>query len=178
MGASSDLNIQGLVGNSVYAVPSELLIKDELAVMDFPRDNLRFMNKLGQGQFGEVYLCEAVGIPDCLGDDFLVNRTLNSHSMLVAVKSLRCDACAEARRDFNKEVQILSRLKDPNIVRVLGASMSEDPLLVVVEYMRFGDLNRFLKQHSPEGATASAKPQLTYVKTCLKIVKIYLLVVK
>ena len=131
--------------------------------MDFPRDNLRFMNKLGQGQFGEVYLCEAVGIPDCLGDDFLVNRTLNSHSMLVAVKSLRCDACAEARRDFNKEVQILSRLKDPNIVRVLGASMSEDPLLVVVEYMRFGDLNRFLKQHSPEGATASAKPQLTYV---------------
>ena len=101
--------LQGLVGNSVYAVPSELLLKEEFAVMDFPRQNLQPLEKLGQGQFGEVRLCEAVGIPDYLGDDFLVNRTVNSHSMLVAVKSLRCDACAEARHDFRKEVQIMSR---------------------------------------------------------------------
>lgn len=50
----------------------------------------------GEGQFGEVHLCEAIGIHD---DD----RTL------VAAKMLRLDACTEAKDDFQKEIKILSR---------------------------------------------------------------------
>jgi discoidin domain receptor family protein 2 len=42
-------------GNNVYAVPNEeLLLSIEVSVNEFPRENLRFIEVLGQGQFGEV----------------------------------------------------------------------------------------------------------------------------
>ena len=46
----------GVSGNTVYAVPSNLDFswKEDLSVMEFPRDNLKFVEKLGEGQFGEV----------------------------------------------------------------------------------------------------------------------------
>ena len=58
--ATSDLisppSIQGVSGNNVYAVPSnlDLLWKEELSVMEIPRENLKMVEKLGEGQFGEV----------------------------------------------------------------------------------------------------------------------------
>lgn len=48
------------------------------------------------------------------------------------------------RNDFLKEVKILSRLKDPNIIRLLGVCVSNDPLCMVTEYMECGDLNQYL----------------------------------
>lgn len=48
------------------------------------------------------------------------------------------------RNDFLKEVKILSRLKDPNIIRLLGVCVSSDPLCMVTEYMECGDLNQYL----------------------------------
>jgi len=47
--------------------------------------------------------------------------------------------------EFFKEVKVMSRLRDPNIVSLLGVCTSEEPLSVVVEYMRYGDLNQFLQ---------------------------------
>ena len=101
-GAMDHVGLQGFSGNSLYAVPHslELLWQDDLAVLEFPRANLLFVEKLGQGQFGEVDLCEALGIRDALGgDDFLLNRTGagGAPTMLVAVKSLRPDAHQCAR---------------------------------------------------------------------------------
>ena len=44
----------------------------------------------------------------------------------------------------------MSQLKDPNIVRVLGVVTNDTPWCVIVEYMKFGDLNQFLNQHVPD----------------------------
>lgn len=38
----------------------------------------------------------------------------------------------------------MSRLKDPNIIRLLGVCVSSDPLCMVTEYMESGDLNQYL----------------------------------
>ena len=40
----------------MYAVPSsaDLMWKEEMASAEFPRDKLKFVEKLGEGQFGEV----------------------------------------------------------------------------------------------------------------------------
>ena len=51
----------------------------------------------------------------------------------------------------------MCRLKDPNVVRVLGVCSRDNPLCVIVEYMKFGDLNQFLKQHVPESTMARKK---------------------
>ena len=51
----------------------------------------------------------------------------------------------------------MGRLKDPNIVRVLGVCTQDEPLCVIVEYMKFGDLNQFLQQHLPLESTMPRK---------------------
>uniref|UniRef100_S4RVQ9 receptor protein-tyrosine kinase n=1 Tax=Petromyzon marinus TaxID=7757 RepID=S4RVQ9_PETMA len=51
-----------------------------------------------------------------------------------------------SRNDFLKEIKIMSRLKDPNIVRLLGVCMRDDPLSMITEYMVNGDLNQFLSR--------------------------------
>ena len=55
-GGPENLTLQGFSGASHYAVPGnlELLWKDELSVHEFPREKLKFVEKLGGGQFGEV----------------------------------------------------------------------------------------------------------------------------
>ena len=46
---------QGVSGNSVYSIPNaELLLSIDLSIVEFPRENLRFVEVLGEGQFGEV----------------------------------------------------------------------------------------------------------------------------
>ena len=46
--------LQGLSGNSLYAVPDLPLWKEELSIMEFPHEQLKHIEKLGEGQFGEV----------------------------------------------------------------------------------------------------------------------------
>lgn len=48
------------------------------------------------------------------------------------------------RNDFLKEIRIMSRLRDPNIVRLLAVCVDTDPLCMITEYMENGDLNQFL----------------------------------
>ena len=38
----------------------------------------------------------------------------------------------------------MSRLRDPNIVRLLAVCVESDPLCMITEYMENGDLNQFL----------------------------------
>ena len=47
-------------------------------------------------------------------------------------------------------MKVMSMLKDPNIVRVLGVCTLEEPMCMIVEYMKYGDLNQFLLSHVPE----------------------------
>uniref|UniRef100_A0A7N6FIE1 receptor protein-tyrosine kinase n=1 Tax=Anabas testudineus TaxID=64144 RepID=A0A7N6FIE1_ANATE len=116
---------------------------------------LIFREKLGEGQFGEVHLCEAEGLPEFLGEGSpLPDR--DCLSVLVAVKQLRADATNQARNDFLKEIKIMSRLNDPNIIRLLCVCVTSDPLCMVTEYMENGDLNMFLSQREIESTLTHA----------------------
>ena len=65
-----------------------------------------------------------------------------------------CDLSSIFRGDFTKEIKIMSQLKDPNIVRVLGVCTREEPYCMIVEYMKYGDLNQFLLDHVLETPSA------------------------
>ena len=58
------------------------------------------------------------------------------------------------RNDFMKEIKIMSQLKDPYIVRVLGVCTREEPFCMIVEYMKYGDLHQFLRDHVLETPSA------------------------
>ncbi|KAJ8279093.1 hypothetical protein COCON_G00061590 [Conger conger] len=157
--AEADIvNLQGVTGSNTYAVPAitmDLLSGKDVAVEEFPRKLLTFKEKLGEGQFGEVHLCEAEGMQDFMEDDDDFSFEISdSQPILVAVKMLRADANKNARNDFLKEIKIMSRLKDPNIIRLLAVCISSDPLCMITEYMENGDLNQFLSRHEPEDLMA------------------------
>ncbi|XP_077332292.1 discoidin domain-containing receptor 2-like [Lithobates pipiens] len=145
--AETDIvNLQGVTGNNMYAVPAltvDSLTKKDISVGEFPRDQLRMKEKLGEGQFGEVHLCEVEGLQDFLE---MSSSECSNQPVLVAVKMLRADVTKTARNDFLKEIKIISRLKHPNIIRLLGVCIRDDPLCMITEYMENGDLNQFLSQ--------------------------------
>ncbi|XP_072276244.1 discoidin domain-containing receptor 2 isoform X1 [Pyxicephalus adspersus] len=163
--AEADIvNLQGVTGGNTYSVPAitmDLLSGKEVAVEEFPRKHLTFKEKLGEGQFGEVHLCEAEGVEDFLDKDLILDTTVGQPT-LVAVKMLRADANKNARNDFLKEIKIMSRLKDPNIIRLLAVCITEDPLCMITEYMENGDLNQFLSRQPVDREQPSAKPSINY----------------
>uniref|UniRef100_A0A8C7Q228 Discoidin domain-containing receptor 2 n=1 Tax=Oncorhynchus mykiss TaxID=8022 RepID=A0A8C7Q228_ONCMY len=169
--AEADIvNLQGVTGGNTYAVPAltmDLLSGKDVAVEEFPRKLLTFKEKLGEGQFGEVHLCEAEGMQEFMDEDFSFDISDNQ-PVLVAVKMLRADANKNARNDFLKEIKIMSRLKDPNIIRLLAVCICSDPLCMITEYMENGDLNQFLSRHEPEGQLAliSNAPTVSYSNLC------------
>ncbi|XP_043941314.1 discoidin domain-containing receptor 2 [Protopterus annectens] len=156
--AETDIvNLQGVTGSNTYAVPEitmDLLSGKEVGVEEFPRNLLTFKEKLGEGQFGEVHLCEAKEMQQFTDQDILFET--NSQLVLVAVKMLRTDANKNARNDFLKEIKIMARLKDPNIIQLLAVCINEDPLCMITEYMENGDLNQFLARHEPESTVQGA----------------------
>ncbi|KAM6962808.1 discoidin domain-containing receptor 2 [Aplochiton taeniatus] len=165
--AEADIvNLQGVTGGNTYAIPAltmDLLSGKDVAVEEFPRKLLNFKEKLGEGQFGEVHLCEAEGMQEFMDEEFSFDISENQ-PVMVAVKMLRADANKNARNDFLKEIKIMSRLKDPNIIRLLAVCICSDPLCMITEYMENGDLNQFLSRHEPEGQLAllSNTPTVSY----------------
>ncbi|KFP80288.1 Discoidin domain-containing receptor 2, partial [Acanthisitta chloris] len=166
--AEADIvNLQGVTGGNTYSVPAltmDLLSGKDVAVEEFPRKLLTFKEKLGEGQFGEVHLCEVEGMEKFTGKDFALEGLDGSSDgpVLVAVKMLRADANKNARNDFLKEIKIMSRLKDPNIIRLLAVCITDDPLCMITEYMENGDLNQFLSRQQAGSAPAGHAPTVSY----------------
>uniref|UniRef100_A0A3Q2Q4F6 receptor protein-tyrosine kinase n=1 Tax=Fundulus heteroclitus TaxID=8078 RepID=A0A3Q2Q4F6_FUNHE len=169
--AEADIvNLQGVTGSNTYAIPAvtmDLLSGKDVVVEEFPRKLLTFKEKLGEGQFGEVHLCEAEGMQEFINEEYLFDVP-EGQPVLVAVKMLRSDANKNARNDFLKEIKIMSRLKDPNIIRLLAVCIYSDPLCMITEYMENGDLNQFLSRHEPEGQLAllSNAPTVSFNDLC------------
>ncbi|NXT91794.1 DDR2 protein, partial [Anhinga rufa] len=169
--AEADIvNLQGVTGGNTYSVPAltmDLLSGKDVAVEEFPRKLLTFKEKLGEGQFGEVHLCEVEGMEKFMGKDFALEGldASSNRPVLVAVKMLRADANKNARNDFLKEIKIMSRLKDPNIIRLLAVCITDDPLCMITEYMENGDLNQFLSRQQagspPAGHASTVSPPLS-----------------
>lgn len=110
---------------------------------EFPRDKLRIIEKVGEGHFGDVHLCEVVSTP---GSSI-------SECKFVVVHTLRVESF---REEFGREVKALSRLKDGNISRLIGACLDSEPICAVREYAPLGDLCQFLQDHVAESATPLA----------------------
>ncbi|KAI8527579.1 hypothetical protein RHMOL_Rhmol12G0086100 [Rhododendron molle] len=92
--------------------------------LDFSTSNI-----IGKGSFGEILKAYWRGTP------VAVKRILPSLSddRLVI-------------QDFRHEVNLLVKLRHPNIVQFLGAVTERKPLMLITEYLRGGDLHQYLKE--------------------------------
>ncbi|KAE8705366.1 hypothetical protein F3Y22_tig00110429pilonHSYRG00874 [Hibiscus syriacus] len=87
-----------------------------------------YSNIIGKGSFGEFLKATWRGTP------VAVKRILPSLSddRLVI-------------QDFRHEVNLLVKLRHPNIVQFIGAVTEKKPLMLITEYLRGGDLHEYLK---------------------------------
>ncbi|XP_018562760.1 tyrosine-protein kinase transmembrane receptor Ror isoform X1 [Anoplophora glabripennis] len=104
-------------------------------VPQYTYKEVRFLDELGEGAFGKVYKGE------------LKTKT---GKIFVAVKSLKENASAKTQADFQREIELISELKHPNIICLLGVVMKQEPMCMLFEYMSEGDLHEFLIANSPE----------------------------
>lgn len=91
---------------------------------------------IGKGSFGEIVRACWRGTP------VAVKRILPSLSDDKLVI-----------QDFRHEVNLLVKLRHPNIVQFLGAVTEKKPLMLITEYLRGGDLHQCLKE---KGALSAA----------------------
>lgn len=55
--------------------------------------------------------------------------------LLVAIKALKENATPKTQADFRREVELMTDLRHPNIVCLLGVVMKGEPLCMLFEYM-------------------------------------------
>ncbi|XP_018048990.1 PREDICTED: discoidin domain-containing receptor 2-like [Atta colombica] len=140
--------------------PEDMLTEEEEeipeCVLDFPREKLNIVENLGCGYFGDVHLCEVDRFP---GYDEIFR---NTSSDLVIVKSLKPGSSDALRIEFQQEAKRLVRLADRNVARLLGASLENDPMCIVLENGEYGDLNQYLQSHIAETSNLHTAKTLSF----------------
>ncbi|XP_019410512.1 PREDICTED: BDNF/NT-3 growth factors receptor isoform X1 [Crocodylus porosus] len=126
-----------VIENPQYFGITNSQLKPDTFVQHIKRHNIVLKRELGEGAFGKVFLAECYNL--CPEQD----------KILVAVKTLK-DASDNARKDFHREAELLTNLQHEHIVKFYGVCIEGDPLIMVFEYMKHGDLNKFLRAHGPD----------------------------
>ncbi|KPP68946.1 high affinity nerve growth factor receptor-like, partial [Scleropages formosus] len=148
---SSDEETLDFVENPQYFCG---IFKDKnMCVQHIKRQDIVLKWELGEGAFGKVYLAECANLsPDCdnmlvaiKGRGYWAKTSGGGQSCLCppAAQTLKV-ATESTRQDFQREAELLTVLQHEHIVRFYGVCADGEPLAMVFEYMRHGDLNRFL----------------------------------
>ncbi|XP_078351543.1 fibroblast growth factor receptor 3-like isoform X2 [Oculina patagonica] len=139
-----------------YDVPTEFIYPEELtpctketgpqfmeyqtldrATMDWEiaRNKVSIVKVIGEGAFGKVAKATVKDVRGIPGE-----RT-------VAVKMTKAHATESERNTLLSELEIMKRLKPhPHVIKLLGCVTTSDPLMVLIEYIPYGDLLGFLRR--------------------------------
>jgi len=124
-----DLKQDGATGGSAptlrYEVEAAKVPGIDFRYYEIRPDQVMYGHKLGEGGFGTVYEGTVAGQP-------------------VALKQLT-SSHARVHENFRKELDVMCKLRHPNIVLLLGAVIQPDQLCLVMEICQGGSLTSLLK---------------------------------
>ncbi|CAH3161296.1 unnamed protein product, partial [Pocillopora meandrina] len=99
------------------------------------RQNVTIEKVIGKGAFGQVAQGKAS------------NLRGREETITVAIKMLKGNATDTERKDLLSELEVMKKLKPhPHVIRLLGCVTESDPLLVLIEYVPYGDLLGYLRK--------------------------------
>ncbi|XP_066024433.1 fibroblast growth factor receptor 2 [Pocillopora verrucosa] len=102
---------------------------------EIPREHVTIKQIVGKGAFSQVAKATA---------DNLQGRTKKT---LVAVKMLSENASESEKKNLLSELELMKQLKPhPYVIKLLGCVTKSEPLLVLIEYVPFGDLLGYLRK--------------------------------
>ncbi|KAL9964779.1 hypothetical protein ACROYT_G028464 [Oculina patagonica] len=98
------------------------------------REQVNIIKNIGNGAFSQVAKATA-------------NNFHNNQDVTVAVKMLKENAPDSDRKDLLSELELMKKLKPhPHVIKLLGCVTETDPILVLIEYVPYGDLLGYLKK--------------------------------
>ncbi|XP_044180195.1 fibroblast growth factor receptor 3-like isoform X2 [Acropora millepora] len=99
------------------------------------RENVTIEKVIGKGAFGQVAQGTAQNLP------------LEKGTTTVAVKMLKENAQDIERKDLFSELEVMKKLKPhPHVIKLLGCVTLTDSVLVIIEYVPYGDLLGYLRK--------------------------------
>lgn len=113
----------GLCCQLVAACPK---INTQIEDLEVDLESIRFMQRIGCGHFGEVYIGKLRDTVD------------------IAVKSLKPGAMPNEA--FKEEARLMQRLRHKNVLSLLAVCFATEPLLIITELMINGSLLEYLRK--------------------------------
>ncbi|XP_015779885.1 PREDICTED: fibroblast growth factor receptor homolog 1-like [Acropora digitifera] len=99
------------------------------------RNEVKVEKIIGKGAFGQVAKGTAKNLP------------LRSEATIVAIKMVKANALESDKRDLKSELELMKTLKPhPHVIKLLGCVTESEPLLVLIEYVPYGDLLGYLRK--------------------------------
>ncbi|XP_067033062.1 fibroblast growth factor receptor 1-like isoform X2 [Acropora muricata] len=90
---------------------------------------------IGKGAFGQVAKGTAKNI------------SFRSDTRNVAIKTIKANAPESDKRDLKSELELMKTLKPhPHVIKLLGCVTESEPVLVLIEYVPYGDLLGYLRK--------------------------------
>ena len=116
---------KGKQTRGVTSTETNGLSGDSFKECEIDRSTLRFVKKLGAGQFGEVW-------------HGMWNNKTN-----VAIKTLKEGTMPIT--EFLQEAQLMIRLRHPKLIQLYAVCTKEEPIYIVTELMKHGSLLDYLR---------------------------------
>ncbi|XP_015749792.1 PREDICTED: platelet-derived growth factor receptor alpha-like [Acropora digitifera] len=99
------------------------------------RNEVKVEKIIGKGAFGQVAKGTAKNLP------------LRSEATIVAIKMVKANAPESDKQDLKSELELMKTLKPhPHVIKLLGCVTESEPLLVLIEYVPYGDLLGYLRK--------------------------------
>ncbi|CAH3170951.1 unnamed protein product, partial [Porites lobata] len=102
---------------------------------EISRRQVNIVKVIGKGAFSQVAKAT------------VRNLRGSQDNLTVAVKMLKANAPASDKKDLLSELDVMKKLKPhPHVIKLLGCVTETEPLLVLIEYVPYGDLLGYLRK--------------------------------
>src|SRR5699024_9467628 len=134
--------------------------------------NITFVKFLDSGAFGKVYEVflhkSETRVAVKVSPEQWKERTNPYRYLQVLGKGARDNE----QCNFLKEAKFMAKFKHPNILQLLGVSISNpDQLIIVLELMEAGDLLKYLRSNRPTASASSPLNMDDLLSICIDIAK-------
>ncbi|XP_078379856.1 uncharacterized protein LOC144662795 [Oculina patagonica] len=125
------------VTSATYEIPNSsdyMPLHPSTRSWEIRREQVNIIKNIGNGAFSQVAKATAKNIH-------------GNQDVTVAVKMLKDNAPDSDRKDLLSELELMKKLKPhPHVITLMGCVTETDPLLVLIEYVPYGDLLGYLRK--------------------------------
>ncbi|KAL9964751.1 hypothetical protein ACROYT_G028432 [Oculina patagonica] len=125
------------VTSATYEIPNSseyMPLHPSTRSWEIRREQVNIIKNIGNGAFSQVAKATAKNIR-------------GNQDVTVAVKMLKENAPDSDRKDLLSELEWMKKLKPhPHVITLMGCVTETDPLLVLIEYVPYGDLLGYLRK--------------------------------